>query len=291
MHSMTGFGRGSATVDEGSATVEISCVNRKQAEVVIQLPRQLAELEGSIRRTILAAVSRGRIQVTVQFTHAFGAPSPVSVDLRLVDALESAFHRISGHLGRPMVPDASDFLRTPGIISILDESPGADSAWTAIESALESALSQLVAMRAAEGGDLADDLSNRLKLLEETAGAIALAAPGRPERYRELLWKRLRDAGLEFDLQDDRVMREIAVFAERCDISEELTRLDSHFRKFREIMTAGEPAGRPLDFLCQELHREFNTIGSKASDAVIAQHVVAAKTELEKIREQVQNVE
>lgn len=291
MHSMTGFGRGSATADEGTATVEISCVNRKQAEVVVQSAREFTELEPRIRKAVLNTISRGRIQVSIQFERPLGTAAPVRVDLNLVDALEGAFDRISAHTGRPVAPDASDFLRTPGIIRIEDGGVSAEAAWGPIERALEVAVGQVLDMRQAEGEDLARDLSARLDLLEKTAAAIARLAPGRPERYREQLFKRLRDTGLELDLQDERVLRELAVFADRCDVSEEITRLDSHFRKFRDYMAGEEPAGRPLDFLCQEIHREFNTIGSKASDAAIAQHVVEAKTELEKIREQVQNVE
>ena len=291
MHSMTGFGRGSATADEGTATVEIACVNRKQAEVVVQAAREFTELEARIRKAVLNTISRGRIQVSINFERSSGAAAPVSVDLRLVDALESAFERISKHTGRDISLEAADFLRAQGIIRIEEGGVSADAAWTAIEPALEVAIEQVLEMRLTEGDDLARDLSARLDLLEKTAAAIAALAPARPERYRELLLKRLRDAGMELELQDDRVLRELVVFADRCDVSEEITRLDSHFRKFREYMAGKEPAGPPLDFLCQEIHREFNTIGSKASDAGIAQHVVEAKTELEKIREQVQNVE
>lgn len=291
MHSMTGFGRGSATADEGTATVEIACVNRKQAEVVVQSAREFTELEPKIRKAVLNTISRGRIQVSIQFERPLGDAAPVRVDLRLVEALETAFESISAHTGRKVAPDASDFLRAPGLIRIEDGGVSAETAWGPIEKALEVAIEQVLEMRKNEGDDLAHDLSTRLDLLEKTAAAIAALAPGRPERYREQLFKRLRDAGLELDLNDERVLRELSVFADRCDVSEEITRLDSHFRKFREYMAAAEPAGRPLDFLCQEIHREFNTIGSKAADAGIAQHVVEAKTELEKIREQVQNVE
>jgi uncharacterized protein (TIGR00255 family) len=291
MHSMTGFGRGSATADEGTATVEIACVNRKQAEVVVQSAREFTELEPKIRKAVLNTISRGRIQVSIQFERPLGDAAPVRVDLRLVEALETAFESISAHTGRKVAPDAADFLRAPGLIRIEDGGVSAETAWGPIEKALEVAIEQVLVMRKNEGDDLARDLSTRLDLLEKTAAAIAALAPGRPERYREQLFKRLRDAGLELDLNDERVLRELSVFADRCDVSEEVTRLDSHFRKFREYMAGAEPAGRPLDFLCQEIHREFNTIGSKAADAGIAQHVVEAKTELEKIREQVQNVE
>jgi uncharacterized protein (TIGR00255 family) len=146
-------------------------------------------------------------------------------------------------------------------------------------------------MRESEGSHLKSDFLARLETLVSFARKIATEAPGRPIRQRELLNKRLRDAGLELDPADERVVKEIALFADRCDVSEEITRLDSHFAKFREYLDAAEPPGRALDFLCQELFREFNTIGSKANDASIAQTIVEAKTELEKIREQVQNVE
>lgn len=288
---MTGFGRGSATTDEGTATVEIACVNRKQAEIVIQGAREFNELEPRIRKAILNTISRGRVQITLQFDKPDSAAPPVEVDLRRVDALVAAFESISRHTDRRIHPEAGDFLRTPGIISFGESGVSAESAWTAIEPALEAAIEQVLEMRSAEGNDLEADLTQRLETLEALALKIGELAPARPERYRELLLKRLRDAKLELDLADERVVREIAVFADRCDVSEETTRLDSHFRKFREYMAGSEPAGRSLDFLCQEIHREFNTIGSKASDATIAQHVVEAKTELEKIREQVQNVE
>lgn len=291
MHSMTGFGRGSATADEGSATVEIACVNRKQAEVVVQAPRELAELEPKIRKAVLNTISRGRIQISIQIESPSAAPAPVTVDLKLVAGLEAAFKKISDQSGRQVHPAAADFLKAPGVIRIEDGGIPPEVAWLFVERALEVAIEQVLVMRATEGRDLAADLDTRLTGLEKIAVEIQQLAPARPERYREMLTKRLRDANLDFDLNDERVLKELAIFADRCDISEEVTRLDSHFRKFREYMTGSDPAGRSLDFLCQEIHREFNTIGSKASDAAIAQFVVSAKAELEKIREQVQNVE
>lgn len=291
MHSMTGFGRGSATSEEGTATVEIACVNRKQAEIVILGARELTELEPRIRKAVLTPISRGRVQISIRFEPRAGGAAPVAIDPARVAGLLAAFEAISDQAGRSIVPEAADFFRIPGLIDLGEASLDASAAWSAIEPALEAALEQVIAMRHAEGADLAKDLESRLDVLERTAGAIAALAPSRPERYRDLLLKRLRDAKLELDPTDERVLKEIAVFADRCDISEETTRLGSHFRKFRDYMAGDEPAGRPLDFLCQEIHREFNTIGSKATDAAIAQLVVEAKTELEKIREQVQNVE
>jgi uncharacterized protein (TIGR00255 family) len=291
MHSMTGFGRGSAAIDGWSATVEISSVNRKQAEVVVQSPRELYELEARIRKAVLAAVSRGRIQVSIYLERSQEAAADFRLDHALALAFSNAFSELEKTVGHAVRPVAADYLRQPGILSISSGEIDAESAWLAIEPALADALAQLSIMRAREGADLKADFISRLDVLISFAQKIAIEAPGRPIRQRELLMKRLRDAGLGLDLGDERVVKEVALFADRCDISEEITRLNSHFTKFREYLDGTEPPGRALDFLCQELFREFNTIGSKANDASIAQTIVEAKTELEKIREQVQNIE
>jgi uncharacterized protein (TIGR00255 family) len=288
---MTGFGRGSSATDAWQANVEISAVNRKQAEVVVQSPRELNELEPRVRKTVLAVVSRGRIQVSLTLEKPQGCATEFKIDPALARAFSKAFGELGRTVGYPVLPAAADFLRQPGIIAAGAAEVDTEAAWAAIEPALKDALTQLATMRSSEGEHLKSDFIARLATLESLAGKIRDEAPGRPIRQRELLTKRLRDAGLELDLADERVVREIALFADRCDVSEEITRLGSHFAKFRDYLNAPEPAGRALDFLCQELFREFNTIGSKANDASIAQTVVEAKTELEKIREQVQNVE
>ena len=288
---MTGFGRGSAATEAWHATVEITSVNRKQAEVVMQAPRELAELDARIRKSVLALLSRGRIQVSINIERSQGSAADFSIDPKLALAFSTAFTALGKITGQCVTPTASDFLRQPGIIAIGSGEIDAEAAWLAIEPALDTALVHITAMRASEGSHLKTDFLTRLDTLISFSRKIAAEAPGRPIRQRELLAKRLRDAGLDLDPADERVAKEIAIFADRCDISEEITRLDSHFSRFREYLDAVEPPGRALDFLCQELFREFNTIGSKANDASIAQTIVEAKTELEKIREQVQNIE
>jgi uncharacterized protein (TIGR00255 family) len=166
-----------------------------------------------------------------------------------------------------------------------------DADRTALLEAAAAALDSMTAMRATEGRHLAADLAARLDGLESRLAAIDTLAPAVPVRQRESLRQRLADAGLDVPLDDERLLKEVALFADRCDISEELTRARSHLAQFRATLAGSEPAGRPLDFLTQELFREFNTMGSKASDAGITREVVAAKTDLEKIREQVQNLE
>lgn len=288
---MTGFGRGSATNEHGSANIEIAGVNRKQAEVVVQGIRDLAELEARIRKIASERISRGRLQISVQITPADGESGGMILDPHLAQQLEQCFAELSTQVGRVVHPSASDFLKAPGVIRMDDRGMDPNHAWGLIKPALEAALSQFFEMRAREGEQLATDLGARMKTLRVLRQEMGDLAPQRPKRYREVLLKRLSDAGLELEIDDERVQREIALFADRCDISEELTRLDAHFVAFSEFLERSEPVGRPLDFLCQELNREFNTIGSKASDAAIAQKVVRAKTELEKIREQVQNIE
>jgi uncharacterized protein (TIGR00255 family) len=288
---MTGFGRGSATSETWHAAVEINSVNRKQAEVVVQASRELSELDGRIRKTVLGVVSRGRIQVSINLERSQGALTAIRVDKMLARAFHSAFIELGHAVGQDVAPTAADYLRQPGILNTGTGEIDAGDAWKTIEPALNEALAALAAMRETEGSHLKQDLLARLDLLGKFVANITAEAPARPIRQRELLAKRLREAGLDLDPADERVARELALFADRCDVSEELTRLDSHFTKFREYLDAAEAPGRALDFLCQELFREFNTIGSKANDAGIAQAIVEAKTELEKIREQVQNVE
>jgi len=291
MHSMTGFGRGSAATDLWLATVEISSVNRKQAEVVVQAARGLGELEARIRRSVLDTLSRGRIQVSITVGSPQGSAASFHVDRALAAAFAKAFAEIGEAVGYPVVPSAADFVRQSDILTTDVSDVDPEAAWEAIKPALAEALQQILAMRGREGQDLKVDFLARLAMLDAFVRRIESEGPGRVIRQRELLSKRLADAGLALDPGDERVAKEIALFADRCDVSEEVTRLDSHFTKFREYLEAAEPPGRALDFLCQEMFREFNTIGSKANDASIAQTIVEAKTELEKIREQVQNVE
>jgi uncharacterized protein (TIGR00255 family) len=291
MKSMTGFGRASHATETLVANIEASSVNRKQGEVVVQLPRNYAELEPTIRKYVLEHISRGRVSVSISIEQTGAAASPISVDSAKAKALSEALKDLSHEIGHPLDITAADILRVPDIIKFEEKEVDIDSVRSAIEPALADAVGKLVKMRLREGDDLKQDTLERLDTLEAQAAAIEEHSPSVITRYRENLHRRLQETGLELDLEDERVLKEVGIFAERCDISEEITRLRSHFAKFKEYLAASEPVGRSLDFLCQEINREFNTIGSKANDATLAQHVVTSKTELEKIREQIQNVE
>jgi len=288
---MTGFGRSEYATSTLAARVEASSVNRKQSEIVVQIPRVYTELEADIRKTALAKLSRGRVSISIQIEQTEGATDKIQIDTERARALEAAFTKLSDAIDRPLQPTSADFLRTPDIFVFDENSTSAEEAMKAVLPAVKEALDNMIAMRASEGKHLQDDIESRLSILEKITSDVSTHAPSVVQHYREQLHRRLNESGLDIDLGDERLLKEIGIFAERCDISEEITRLHSHFEKFRDYLSKTEPVGRPLDFLCQELNREFNTIGSKANDATLAQYIVNAKTELEKIREQVQNVE
>lgn len=288
---MTGFGRGTHATELLHVTVEISSVNRKQVELAFSVAREFNGLEARMRALLLPCISRGRIQVAVLVGRVAQSSSCFAVDAAMALGLEQAFQRLSEELGRPVVAQAADFLGVPGIIRLQDSIAGLDEAWAVVEPALQSALLEFQQSRAQEGRALLEDFLQRLETLARLLNQVELAAQGRSGRQAELLRKRLSELDCPVSADDERVCKEIALFADRCDISEEITRLHSHLRKFHDYLTQAEAPGRALDFLCQEIHREWNTVGSKAQDSAIGQLVVEAKTELEKIREQVQNIE
>ncbi|WP_294382492.1 YicC/YloC family endoribonuclease [Prosthecobacter sp.] len=291
MKSMTGFGRGEAQSAGVTWSVECSSVNRKQLEVAVNLPRELSELENVVRAEVSAAVSRGRVNVAVRKDAAVANETAVHVDHTLAAHYFHAMHALALKLDLPPHIALTDITRMPGVVNVAQTEIATGDAWPAIQEALAAALQQLTAMRSAEGASLRADIETRLKKIESLLESIREKAATVPEQQRKVLRQRLEDAGLPLPLDDERLVKEIALFADRTDISEELSRAASHVQQFRAYLDAESPAGRSLDFLLQEFFREFNTMGSKCNNAEIAHHVVTAKTELEKIREQVQNAE
>lgn len=291
MKSMTGFGRGETQQAGVTWSVECSSVNRKQLEVAVSLPRELSELENVVRAEVSATLSRGRINVAVRKEAAATTAAAVQVDQTLAAHYFHAMHALALKLDLPPQIALTDITRMPGVLSVAQTEIATEEAWPAIQQALAAALKQLTAMRSAEGVSLRADIETRLSHIEALLESIRAKAATVPEHQRKLLRQRLEDAGLPLPLDDERLVKEIALFADRTDISEELSRAASHVKQFRAYLDAEAPAGRSLDFLLQEFFREFNTMGSKCNNAEIAHHVVTAKTELEKIREQVQNAE
>ena len=290
---MTGRGVGAAAGRWARVEVELSSVNRKQLDVDVGLPRFLAAYESRVLETVQGRLSRGRITGEIRVTWAEAAQAAgAKVDLGLARATVGALRAAAKKLGLPDDLQASDLLSLPGLVALEHGKRDLDALWPTVRQALEAALAKLQAMRKKEGAALGRDLRARLGILRKLASEIAVRAPAVVAAYRANLLKRIAAALPGSDLAaDELLLKEVAFFADKADVAEELVRLDSHFRQADDLLKRGGVVGRALDFLVQEMGREINTIGSKANDAEIARRVVAAKAELERFREQVQNVE
>jgi len=290
MHSMTGYGRAQASTEGVAVVVEIQAVNKRQAEVLVNLPDSLSAWESEIRSIVDRAISRGRI--TLNFNLEFSTPEvdPV-LNRQLAKSYLSAFKALQSELQLDGEITIDTLLRSPGVIEQPATKQLSPKARTPILAALQAALDQLLAMRAKEGGNLKRDLTKRIKAMRACLHKVKKLRPRASERYRTNLHARIRKSGIEIPLDDDRLAKEVAFFSERSDFSEEVTRLDSHLGQLMDTLEKDEPIGRTLEFLCQEIGRELNTLSAKANDAEISQLVVQTKSELEKVREQIQNVE
>jgi uncharacterized protein (TIGR00255 family) len=291
MHSMTGYGRGEAATSAVRFTVELHSVNRKHIDIALSLPRALQPIEGKVREKAQARVARGRLNISITLVPTGDASTVQVIDEDLAELYADSMRRLQEKLGLAGSLELDTVLRAPGVLLAPGQDVDAEAVWPVLESALDSALEALLTMRAAEGTALAHDLQVRLQTLRDQVSLILARAPEIPKLYRSQLMDRLKAADLEISLSDERLLRELALFADRCDISEELTRLQSHFKQMEKLLRTEGPVGRTLEFLTQEIAREFNTLGVKSNDASISHWVVAAKAELEKIREQIQNIE
>jgi uncharacterized protein (TIGR00255 family) len=290
MRSMTGYGRGTAVFDGRQIAVELSAVNRKQAEIALNLPRTLLELEPRMREEINPHLSRGRLTVAVGL-HIKRSAKSGAFNLAAAKAYREQLKALRKKLKLQGEITLDLVLRGPGVLETDEAEISPDATWPALQKALKAALDQFVKMRKREGEALAADLRRRILALQKSVKTIGVLAPKVMEHHRGLLLERAAKAGLEIGDSDERLLKEIVFFADRSDISEELTRLRSHLDQFFTHLAKDEPVGRTLDFLLQELFRETTTIGNKANFLAISRLVVEMKTELEKLREQVQNIE
>lgn len=291
LKSMTGFGEGSASAAGIQVVAELSSVNRKQLDINVSLPRNLVTLDAQVQNMIRSEFSRGRVSGIIRVDATKGFAGTVSVDDRLATKYIKALRKSARKLKLTDDLGAETIARLAGVVTVEQANLDAEHVSSVLEKAMVTALRGLAKMRLMEGKELAKDLRQRIGMLDSMVKSIRKLAPGVVSCYRAKLHQRMEEAGLEELSADDRIIKEIALFADRSDISEELVRLNSHLKQFRQLLGSAEPVGRTLDFLCQELFREINTIGSKANEVEITRHVVSFKTELERIREQVQNIE
>jgi len=290
MISMTGYGRATGGLAGGTLTVQVSSVNRRTLDLSIKLPEEWEALEPAIGARVRRAAARGKVHVDVEFTAPSGREEAGWSDEGVGAALDR-LASLADSRGIPFEPDAALLWQVANSQRSGAARPTAEAVESDLLKVIDEAIKSFAAMRAREGTSLLTDFTARIAVLRGHLEAVAGRAPAVAPAYRAVLLKRLRDAGLELNVEDERVLREIALFADRCDVSEEVTRFRSHLEQFEGLLKSDEEIGRKADFILQEMGREANTIGSKANDLAIAKAVIELKNELERVREQMANVE
>ncbi len=291
LYSMTGYGKGEAQVDHLALAVEIKTVNHRYADITVKLPRTLMALENEVRRQVGQVLRRGKIDVYVNFGQADESVVVPTINKPLAEAYNELFTHLRNDLGLSGGVSLEMLVAQKDVVQMREAESSIDGARNTLQQALERALEQVTVMRRTEGEATTQDLNERLSQLETLLAEIERRAPTIPREWQGKLMERLNRLQQNVEYDPQRVAQEVALFADRCDISEEITRFRSHLAQFRSLFSDAEPVGRRMDFLVQELNREVNTMGSKSNDADLTRVVVALKAELEKIREQVQNVE
>jgi uncharacterized protein (TIGR00255 family) len=291
LKSMTGFGGGEAALGAEEISVEVRSWNHKFCEVKVRLPRELSALEPNVSRLVKDRLARGSIEVLIKRAGTSFSPAVPVANLELAKRYQAAISSIARELN--LSPDFSvlDLAGQPGVIRLEEREVDVESTWPALEAALKSALEKLTQMRRTEGETLQAELQGRLGRVQAIASEVRALAPRAVEEYRQRLLDRISELSRGIAVEPQRIAQEVAFFAERSDIEEEIARLSSHLQQFRALFDSPEPAGRRMEFLVQEMNREINTTGAKSQHSEIASRVVAIKAELERIREQVQNVE
>ncbi|WP_240050833.1 YicC/YloC family endoribonuclease [Metabacillus litoralis] len=287
---MTGFGRASKQIGSCFFTVEMKSVNHRFLDINLKMPKQFMGIEDKIKKIISQSINRGRLEVYINFEGEFLANKTVKVDWAIVDQFIDSLKEIKKRYSIEDQISLENILSFGAGIEVTEESLPSDEYELEIVQLIETAVKQLADMRAIEGQQLVQDLKKRVKSLQEITLDLEKIAPDVVEQYRERIKKRVGEF-ITGNIDENRILTEVALFADKADITEELTRIHSHIHQFQETLIEQEPVGRKLDFLVQELNREANTIGSKANDGLIAKNVVELKSIIEKLKEQVQNIE
>lgn len=289
--SMTGFGAGDAETADFKVHIEVKAVNQRFLETNYHMPYSMNMFENQLTKKIKEYASRGKLDINIRFQDLRDKAVTVKVDKGLVAAYGQALQEISSQLELSAPVTGAQIASYPDVLKLNEENADLEAAQPVLMQAMEQALESFVAMREAEGQNIQRDLLARIGTLENFVGELEKLAPEIVAAYRQRLENLLREYLAKEDIEESRIIQEVALFTDKVNYTEETVRLRSHFDQFRQIITAGEPVGRKLDFLIQEMNREINTVASKANSAGAAQFVVDVKSEIEKIREQIQNIE
>jgi len=291
MYSMTGYGKGAASGDGREITVELKSVNHRYLDVGMRLPRHLAFLEDGVRTALGARLSRGHVDVFINYRNLRSDARTVEIDVPLLTAFVSAARDANETLSLSDDLSLSNALRMPDVTNVREADEDTDAVLSLLQSAMDSAIDVLLDMRLSEGERMRVYLSGCADTVLTLTEQIAVRAPVVVEEYKIKLDERIQTLLGAVEVDRTRLATEVALFADKASIDEEISRLHSHIAQMRALLDAGEPVGRKLDFVVQEMNREFNTIGSKANDGELTSLVLSGKAEIEKIREQVQNIE
>ncbi len=290
--SMTGFGRGDSQLGDKYFQVELKSVNHRYTDISIKLPKKFTYLEENIRKIIKTHIQRGRVEVYITYQNIGESDVKINVDMALAEEYLEALLKIKNNLKVNDDITTSLIARYPDIINVEKKEENEEELWQCLEKSLNVAINQLISMRKEEGSKLKSDLINRLNKTKKFVEEVKERSPIIVQEYRQKLKERIKEiSNEEFLLDDSRLAAEVALFADKSNITEEVVRLYSHIEQFKNILNDDDIIGRKLDFLLQEMNREVNTIGSKANDLNISNLVINIKSELEKMREQVQNIE
>ena len=289
--SMTGYGRAGAVLHGRDIKVELRSVNSRYLEYSSRLPRSCFFLEDKLKKLVAARVSRGKVELSLSIQNVTAADTVVSVNWGLAEGYRAALTSMVERMDLKNDVTVGMLARFPDVLTQTAAPTDEDALWQDVESIANQAIDAFVAMRAAEGEKLKADVESRLQTVEALVGQIEQATEGRVKAYSDRLYARLQELLEDRNIEESRLVTEAAIFADKTAIDEETVRLHSHVAQYRAILALDEPVGRKLDFLTQELNRETNTIGSKCQDLDITRVVVDMKAEIEKIREQIQNLE
>ena len=289
--SMTGFGRAQRTIGGRDITVEIRSVNSRFFEYSSRMPRNCVSLDDKLKKLLNEKISRGKVELSLSVTDLEAKDTAVAVNLEMARSYLDAAREMSTALGVTNDVTATFLAKMPDVFTVYRQERDEEQFWLDVREVTQAALDNFLSMRAAEGEKLRDDILSRLETLESDVAEVEKDSAGRVQRYTEKLYARLKTLLEDRTVDEARILTEAAIFADKTAVDEETVRLRSHIAQYRSLLASGSPIGKKLDFLTQELNRETNTIGSKCSDVAITRVVVEMKGEIEKIREQIQNIE
>lgn len=289
--SMTGFGRGHQILNGRDITVEIRSVNHRYYEFSSRLPRSLGYVEEKLKSLLQGRISRGKVEVSVLLSNVEAADEKITINHEIVKEYIDALRSVKEEFGLNDDLSLSNILRIPDAFTVVKTETDEEQLWEDIRVTAEEALEHFISMRENEGARMKQDILSRLDKIEEWVGVVETRSPQVVEDYRKRLYDKMCEVLSTTNIDEGRILLEAGIFSEKTAVDEETVRLRSHIAQFRSMLESGEPVGRKLDFLVQEMNRETNTIGSKVQDIEVTRIVVDQKSEIEKIREQIQNIE